>query len=55
MQRRVWSTCRCCLQNGMLGALPRQAEEDDTAEVPLVPASRVEDDIDIPDFLKNVN
>lgn len=39
----------------MLGTLPRPAEEDDTAEVPLVPASRAEDDIDIPEFLKNMN
>ena len=49
------ATAATTVQNGMLGALPRQVEEDDTAEVPLVPASRAEDDIDIPDFLKNVN
>jgi cell division protein FtsZ len=49
------STAATTVQNGMLGTLPRPAEEDDTAEVPLVPASRAEDDIDIPDFLKNVN
>jgi cell division protein FtsZ len=49
------STASTTVQNGMLGTLPRPAEEDDTAEVPLVPASRVEDDIDIPEFLKNMN
>ena len=49
------STAATTVQNGMLGALPRPVEEDDTAEVPLVPASRAEDDIDIPEFLKNMN
>jgi cell division protein FtsZ len=49
------STASTTVQNGMLGTLPRPAEEDDTAEVPLVPASRAEDDIDIPEFLKNMN
>ena len=49
------STAATTVQNGMLGTLPRPAEEDDTAEVPLVPASRAEDDIDIPEFLKNMN
>jgi hypothetical protein len=39
----------------MLGTLPRPEEDDDTTEVPLIPATRVEDDIDIPDFLKNIN
>ena len=42
------------VQNGMLGTLPRP-EDDDTTEVPLIPATRAEDDIDIPDFLKNIN
>jgi cell division protein FtsZ len=49
------STAATTVQNGMLGTLPRPVEEDDTAEVPLVPASRAEDDIDIPEFLKNMN
>ena len=49
------STAATTVQNGMLGTLPRPAQEDDTAEVPTVPASRAEDDIDIPEFLKNMN
>ena len=49
------STAATTVQNGMLGTLPRPVEEDDTTEVPLVPASRAEDDIDIPEFLKNMN
>jgi hypothetical protein len=38
----------------MLGTLPRP-EDDDTTEVPTIPATRTEDDIDIPAFLKNIN
>ena len=44
------------VQNGMLGNLPKPPEDDDTTEVmPAIPATRAEDDIDIPDFLKNIN
>ncbi len=46
------------VQNGMLGTLPRQdepEEDDSTQALPTVPASRAEDDIDIPEFLKNMN
>ena len=42
------------VQNGMLGTLPRP-EDDDTTDLPTIPATRAEDDIDIPDFLKNMN
>ena len=48
------SAATTTVQNGMLGTLPRP-EDDDTTEVPLIPATRAEDDIDIPDFLKNIN
>ena len=44
------------VQNGMLGTLPKPPEDDDTTEVmPTIPPSRAEDDIDIPEFLKNMN
>ncbi|HTJ70062.1 MAG TPA: cell division protein FtsZ, partial [Actinospica sp.] len=46
------------VQNGMLGTLPKAEEEDEnaaTAQLPTIPPSRAEDDIDIPDFLKNIN
>jgi cell division protein FtsZ len=45
------------VQNGMLGTLPK-AEDDEnanTAPLPTIPPTRGEDDIDIPDFLKNIN
>jgi cell division protein FtsZ len=43
------------VQNGMLGTLPRPEDDDTTEVLPTIPATRAEDDIDIPDFLKNIN
>ncbi|HET9170712.1 MAG TPA: cell division protein FtsZ [Actinospica sp.] len=48
------------VHNGMLGATatPPAPEEDanaSTAQLPTIPPSRGEDDIDIPEFLKNIN
>jgi cell division protein FtsZ len=42
------------VQNGMLGALPRAEDDEPTQTLP-IPPTRAEDDIDIPDFLKNLN
>jgi cell division protein FtsZ len=42
------------VQNGMLGALPRPEDDEPTQVLP-IPPTRAEDDIDIPDFLKNLN
>jgi cell division protein FtsZ len=45
------------VKDGMIGTLNRPVEDDDTAEVqlPTIPPTRAEDDIDIPEFLKNMN
>ncbi|WP_034269235.1 cell division protein FtsZ [Actinospica robiniae] len=40
--------------NGMLGSLPRREDDEPTQVLP-IPPTRAEDDIDIPDFLKNLN
>jgi cell division protein FtsZ len=41
--------------DGMLGKLPKPEDEDTTEVLPAIPPSRAEDDIDIPEFLKNIN
>ncbi|HEX4788423.1 MAG TPA: cell division protein FtsZ [Actinospica sp.] len=41
--------------DGMLGKLPKPDDEDTTEVLPAIPPSRAEDDIDIPEFLKNIN
>ncbi len=46
------------VHNGMLGSAASGPEEDanaNTAPLPTIPPSRAEDDIDIPEFLKNIN
>jgi cell division protein FtsZ len=41
--------------DGMLGKLPKPEDEDTTEVLPAIPPTRAEDDIDIPEFLKNIN
>ena len=46
------------VHNGMLGSAATAPDEDpnaNTAPLPTIPPSRAEDDIDIPEFLKNIN
>jgi cell division protein FtsZ len=48
------------VHDGMLGATkpaptPEHDENASTAQLPTIPPTRAEDDIDIPDFLKNIN
>ncbi len=51
--RRAEVTETTTVQNGMLGQLPRVEDDEPTQSLP-IPPTRAEDDIDIPDFLKNL-